>query len=201
MPSPAVSRIGRPRQFDVDELVATTLQLFWSNGYRNTSTRDLEGALGVTQSSLYHAFGSKAGLLDAVLDGYQEAVDTSLLEPLRNAPDGSTGLATFLRDLGTWMAADGRGCLMVNLMVDEAPTNPAIATRTTAHRERLRAALRVAVEKVSGSAETKTVDRRTDLLLAATLGLNLAARAGASATELARIISGVDAEVASWSTP
>ncbi|HUX69883.1 MAG TPA: TetR/AcrR family transcriptional regulator [Cellulomonadaceae bacterium] len=201
MPSPAVSRIGRPRQFDVDELVATTLQLFWSNGYRNTSTRDLEGALGVTQSSLYHAFGSKAGLLDAVLDRYQEAVDTSLLEPLRDAPDGSAGLATFLRGLGTWMAADGRGCLMVNLMVDEAPTNTAIATRTAAHRERLRAALRVAVEKVSGSGGTETVDRRTDLLLAATLGLNLAARAGASATELARIIAGVDAEVASWSTP
>ena len=65
----------------------------------------------------------------------------------------------------------------------------------------MRSALQVAVEKVSGSAGTKTVERRTDLPLAATLGLNLAARTGASVTKLARIVAGMDGEVASWSTP
>jgi hypothetical protein len=87
---------------------------------------------------------------------------------------------------------------MVNLMVDEAPTNPANATRTTAHRARVRSALRVAVHRASGRAPAVTVEQRTDLLLAATLGLNLAARAGASATELSGIVAGITAEIASW---
>ena len=201
MPTSGVSQRGRPRQFELEDVLSRTLSLFWRKGYRHTTTRDLEAELGITQSSLYNAFGSKAGLLDAALDRYQSAVDESLLQPLRCAPDGRSGLETFFRDVGAWMAADGRGCLMVNLMADEAPTNPAVAARTTAHRDRVRAALRVAVDRTCPTAGTEEVEHRTDLLLAATLGLNIAARAGASPTELGRMVAGVEAEIGSWTTP
>ena len=201
MPTPVVRQSGRPRQFEIDDVLSRTLSLFWRKGYRNTTTRDLEGELGITQSSLYNAFGSKAGLLDATLDRYQSAVDESLLQPLRSAVDGRGALSIFFRDVGAWMALDGRGCLMVNLMADEAPTNSAIATRTRAHRERVRAALGTAVDRTWKLAGTEVVEGRTDLLLAATLGLNIAARAGASASELGRIVVGVQAEIRSWPTP
>ncbi|MHB1063978.1 MAG: TetR/AcrR family transcriptional regulator [Georgenia sp.] len=197
----APSHAGRPRQFSVDDVLDKAVELFWRSGYRNTTTRDLEAALGVTQSSLYHAFGSKSGLLELVLDRYQSDVQETLLAPLRNAQDGGAGLATYFRDLGIRMSTDGRGCLMVNLMVDEAPTDPAVATRTATHRARVRSALRVAVHRVSGRAPAETVDQRTDLLLAATLGLNLAARAGATATELSGIVAGITGEIASWDVP
>jgi TetR/AcrR family transcriptional repressor of nem operon len=192
------STAGRPRQFSIDDVLAKAVELFWRSGYRTTTTRDLEAALGVTQSSLYHAFGSKSGLLELVLDRYQSDVDKTLLVPLRSAHDGGAALATYFRNIGVRMATDGRGCLMVNLMVDEAPTNPAIASRTTAHRARVRSALHVAVHRASGRAPAVTVEQRTDLLLAATLGLNLAARAGAPATELSGIVAGITAEIASW---
>lgn len=201
MPTSEVSQRGRPRQFEFDDVLSQALHLFWRKGYRNTTTRDLEAELGITQSSLYNAFGSKAGLLDAALDRYQSAMDESLLQPLRRAPDGRNGLVTFFRDIGAWMAADGRGCLMVNLMADEALTNPAVAARTKAHRGRVRAALRVAVDRTCRTAGTDVVEHRTDLLLAATLGLNIAARAGASPTELGRIVAGIEAEIRSWTTP
>ena len=200
MQTSVVSQVGRPRQFELDDVLSQALHLFWRKGYRHTTTRALEAELGITQSSLYNVFGSKAGLLDAVLDRYQSAVDESLLQPLRRAPDGRIGLEAFFRDVGAWMAADGRGCLMVNLMADEAPTNPAVAARTKAHRDRVRAALQVAVDRTCPTAGADVVEYRTDLLLAATLGLNIAARAGASSTELGRIVAGVEAEITSWTT-
>lgn len=201
MATSAVSRGGRPRQFELDDVLSRTLLLFWRRGYRNTTTRDLEAVLGITQSSLYNAFGSKAALLDAVIDRYQSAVDESLLLPLSQSPDGCSALKTFFRDVSAWNATDGRGCLMVNLMADEAPTNPAVAERTRAHLDRVRAALRVAVERTCPTEGTDVVDHRTSLLLAATFGLNIAARAGASRTELARMVAGVEAEIGSWTTP
>ncbi|MGV8964669.1 MAG: TetR/AcrR family transcriptional regulator [Cellulomonas sp.] len=200
MPTPAVSQGGRPRQFALDDVLSKTLAVFWSRGYRNTTTRDLEAELGITQSSLYNAFGSKASLLDAVLDQYQAAVDHSLLGPLRQAQDGRAGLSAFFRDLGESMAIDGRGCLMVNLMADEAPTNPAIAARTLAHRDRVRASLRIAMNRLCGDLGAATVEHRTDLLLATTLGLNIAARGGASAAEIGRLVAGIEAEITAWSS-
>ena len=201
MATSAVSRGGRPRQFELDDVLSRALLLFWRKGYRNTTTRDLEAELGITQSSLYNAFGSKSALLDAVIDRYLSAVEESLLLPLRQSPDGCSALKTFFRDVNAWNATDGRGCLMVNLMADEAPTNPAVAERTRAHRDQVRAALRAAVERTCPTEGTDVVDHRTSLLLATTFGLNIAARAGASPTELARIVAGVGAEIGSWTTP
>lgn len=200
MQTSGVSQAGRPRQFELDDVLSQALDLFWRKGYRNTTTRDLEAKLGITQSSLYHAFGSKAGLLDAVLDRYQSTVNESLLRPLRHNSDGRSALETFFRDIGAWMAEDGRGCLMVNLMADEAPTNTAVAARTKAHRVRVRAALRVAVDRTCPTAGSDVVEHRTSLLLATTLGLNIAARAGASPAELGRIVTGIEAEIRSWTT-
>lgn len=198
VPTPAISQSGRPREFEIDDVLSKALNLIWRKGYRNTTTRELEAELGITQSSLYNAFGSKAGLLDAALNQYQSAIDSSLLEPLRSISDGRNALEVFFRDVGAWMAADGRGCLMVNLMADEAPTNPAIAARTRTHREQVRTSLRIAVERTDSRASTEVVEHRTDLLLAATLGLNIAARAGASPAELSQIVVGVEAEIRSW---
>jgi len=198
MPTPPTRPAGRPRQFDVDDVLARALDLFWRKGYRTTTTRELEAGLGITQSSLYHAFGSKARLLDAVLDRYQAAVEQSLLQPLRSAPDGLAGLVTFFRDVGAWMAVDGRGCLMVNLMAEEAPDDPAIADRARGHRARVRAALRAGIVRACPAADRRTVDQRADLLLAATLGVNIAARSGAEPAELRRIVSGIQAQIRTW---
>lgn len=112
MQMPVAHQGGRPRQPDVDDVPARALKLFRRAGYRTTTTREVDRP-GITQSSLHHAFGSKAELLDAVLDRYQTAVEEFLLEPLHADPDG-------------------RGCLMVNMMADEAPIDPEIADRTRA---------------------------------------------------------------------
>ncbi|MYS33341.1 MULTISPECIES: TetR/AcrR family transcriptional regulator [unclassified Streptomyces] len=63
---------GRPRAFDRDRAVLEAARLFWRRGYSGTSTRALTAALGLSTSSLYAAFGSKAGLFEEAVRTYAE---------------------------------------------------------------------------------------------------------------------------------
>ncbi|MFJ9736517.1 TetR/AcrR family transcriptional regulator [Streptomyces sp. NPDC101166] len=63
---------GRPRAFDRDRAVLDAARLFWRRGYSGTSTRALTAALGLSTSSLYAAFGSKAGLFEETVRTYAE---------------------------------------------------------------------------------------------------------------------------------
>jgi len=65
-------RRGRPPAFDRDRAVLEAARLFWQRGYSGTSTRALTSALGLSTSSLYAAFGSKAGLFEEAVRTYAE---------------------------------------------------------------------------------------------------------------------------------
>jgi AcrR family transcriptional regulator len=69
-----------------DELFEAALSLFAEKGFQGTSIRDLAGACNTSISNLYHHFGSKEGLLVAILDRYSG----ELLEALREATNGTT---------------------------------------------------------------------------------------------------------------
>lgn len=64
--------IGRPRTFDRDEAVLAAARLFWRYGYSGTSTRALSSELGLSTSSIYAAFGSKAGLFEQTVRTFAE---------------------------------------------------------------------------------------------------------------------------------
>ncbi|MFJ3598515.1 TetR/AcrR family transcriptional regulator [Streptomyces sp. NPDC090126] len=69
MPQP---KRGRPRAFDRDQALLDAARLFWRRGYSGTSTRDLTARLGLSTSSLYGAFGSKAELFEEAVRTYAE---------------------------------------------------------------------------------------------------------------------------------
>lgn len=48
-------------------IIDAALKVFGANGYRGGSMRDIAGLLGVSHGTLLHHFGSKSGLLTAVL--------------------------------------------------------------------------------------------------------------------------------------
>lgn len=64
---PPVRGAGRPRLFDREAALAIALDRFWRQGFEGTSTTQLIAAMGISQPSLYAAFGSKEQL-------YREAV-------------------------------------------------------------------------------------------------------------------------------
>jgi AcrR family transcriptional regulator len=64
--------IGRPRGFDVDEALERAMLVFWEQGYEGASLTDLTGAMGITRTSMYAAFGNKEELFRKALERYTE---------------------------------------------------------------------------------------------------------------------------------
>ncbi len=177
------------------------LELFWKQGYRTTTTRELETALGLSQSSIYNAFGSKKDLLEAALNRYEELTDQELLRPLERASTGLAAVDTFFVDLGHWVTHEGRrGCMLINMMAEDGGETDAITRRARVYRTRVRDALRESVVRAVSEGETRDIDPDdcADLLLGLVLGLNIAARGGASDVELATLLDAVRAQIRSW---
>lgn len=201
MKPPQTASAGRPRSFDVDRVLDQACELFWKNGYRSTTTRDLEAALGLSQSSIYNAFGSKHDLLVAALDRYERQIDDQLLRPLEDSPLGLAAIDAFFDALGHWVTHDGRrGCMIINLMAEDGGETDEITNRTRGYRERVRNALRDALHRAAELAETsdESIEPQADLLYGIVLGLNIAARGGASGQEISRLIASAHHAIASW---
>ncbi|MGW1226739.1 TetR/AcrR family transcriptional regulator [Streptomyces sp. NPDC001478] len=88
---------GRPRAFDRDQAVLEAARLFWRRGYSGTSTRALTAALGLSTSSLYAAFGSKAGLFEEAVRAYAERY-REIYQHAVAAPDIQTVVERILMD-------------------------------------------------------------------------------------------------------
>lgn len=175
--------------------------LFWRSGYRNTTTRDLEAALGVSQSSLYNAFGSKQGLMREVLDRYEARMGAELLEPLETGSDGLAAIDVFFDRLVRTVTGKGRGgCMIINLMSEDGGGDPEVTRRTRAYRRRVRKALETALARAAADGRTTPghLDERVDLLFGVVMGINVLARGGASAREVKRTATGVHHLVDTW---
>src|SRR5712691_6492648 len=67
--------MGRPRQFDPEEVLDRSMREFWEHGYRDTSVDDLVEATGVRPGSLYNTFrGGKRELFLGSLERYSTLV-------------------------------------------------------------------------------------------------------------------------------
>jgi len=60
-------RPGRPAQFDRDNALSELLWLLWSKGYDAATQEEMLAATGLSSSTLYRSFGTKANILEAAL--------------------------------------------------------------------------------------------------------------------------------------
>jgi TetR/AcrR family transcriptional repressor of nem operon len=63
-------RPGRPAQFDRDNALSELLWLLWSKGYDAATQEEMLAATGLSSSTLYRSFGTKANILEAALALY-----------------------------------------------------------------------------------------------------------------------------------
>jgi TetR/AcrR family transcriptional repressor of nem operon len=192
---------GRPRTFDTDEALAAAMRVFWRRGFRATTTRDLEDELGLGQSSISAAFGTKSDLADAALARYVGMIRRALLVPLRESDDGLAAIDRFLGDLSDWHCADGgRGCMLGRFMCEGVASEPKIAARIREYRDELHAALGGALARAAAAGEipAERVDERRDLIVAVVLGMNLAVQAGYDVPGLRGLARAGRLQIASW---
>jgi TetR/AcrR family transcriptional repressor of nem operon len=106
--------VPRTREYDEADVLTAAMHAFRRVGYGHTSVADLESATGLSTSSLYNAFGDKAGLFRRALDHYV----TSVVAPRLVAHAGAQATLDDLEQLFLSVFRppldDGYGCLLVN---------------------------------------------------------------------------------------
>ena len=117
--------VGRPREFDEERALEAAMDEFWKKGYESTSLNDLCGCTGLHKGSLYQAFGDKHQLFMRSLNHYaeREFKDVAAAAFEQDSPlDSIRALVRTVCD----HAAEGRGCLMINSLVELAPHDPEV---------------------------------------------------------------------------
>lgn len=87
---------GRPREFDIDEAVATALPIFMAKGYEGATFGELIAAMNIKPPSFYAAFGNKEGLFHKAMELYAKRSE-SLRARAMAQPTAYAALEALLR--------------------------------------------------------------------------------------------------------
>jgi len=109
-----------------DRLIAAAFSVLTDKGWASSSVRDIARQAGVAPGLLYHYFGSKQGLLTAVLERYHIVTELRAFLADRTAQPATEVLPALIRETGRWFDARGG---MVTMVVHEAQVDDALRER------------------------------------------------------------------------
>lgn len=177
------------------------MELFWTHGFCDLGTRQIEQETGITRFTLQTSYGGKMQLFLTALDAYLDMFEGS--ELLQGASQGLEGIAVFFETRGDAEAMPEiacQGCFMLNSMTEFANRDAAINQRTVRYLNLLRQGLRTGLERAKGDGDIAAnfdAEGMTEVLLGAALGLNAVIRASEDgdagqmmATSTARMVRG-----------
>ncbi|KUI39268.1 TetR/AcrR family transcriptional regulator [Mycobacterium sp. GA-2829] len=108
--------IGRPREFDPDQVEQAAMKLFWERGFDAVSISDVTAATGVNRRSIYAEFGSKENLFDRAFQRYLEGPSAYTAEALTRSTAREVAEA-MVHGAAETVSGDVHGCMTVG----EAP--------------------------------------------------------------------------------
>ncbi|MFE7659748.1 TetR/AcrR family transcriptional regulator [Streptomyces celluloflavus] len=195
-----MSPAGRPRAFDVEEVLEAAMLLFWEQGYEATSLAQLRAATGLSSASLYGAFGSKEGLFKRAVEHYMKGPGGTLDVIEDESVSPRVAVAGLLHGSIDMQADTSHptGCLIALSGTMRAPgeehtgVRAAVAARREADRVRIRACVErgVAVGELDAD-----VDGATTMIHSFLLGLSTQLRDGVAA---ATLHTAVDVLLLNW---
>lgn len=177
--------IGRPREFDPDQIEDVAMRLFWERGFDGVSISDVTAATGVNRRSIYAEFGSKEKLFERVMRRYLAGPSAYTVEAL-SRPTAREVAEAMVHGAADTVSGDVRGCLTVF----EAP-GLAEFRDTTVRRLAERFDAGVADGELSG-VDTVLLAR---WIAAVCQGIAIQARSGASRADLHAV---ADLALAGW---
>lgn len=123
--------MARPIQFDRLNVLEQSMQLFWVNGYTNTSMQRLGEQMDMRPGSLYGAFKNKRQLFFEALDLYFQRSSSLLRERLQAGPTSLGGIRNFFSLLIDDLLDEKsiKGCLMINTATELADQDDEIRQR------------------------------------------------------------------------
>ena len=107
--------MARKKAYSEDLVIDKAMNLFWRNGYDNTSMQMLENEMGINKFSIYSSFGNKHGVFMESLKTYKTKV-SGLLSDFKNATNGVEDIKKFFYDSVNICYQEGneKGCFITN---------------------------------------------------------------------------------------
>ncbi|WP_244943794.1 TetR/AcrR family transcriptional regulator [Vibrio algivorus] len=96
------------------------MQLFWQQGYANTSISDLVEHLAINRFSLYNTFGDKHALYINALNYYLENISKPAAKPLFAPNANLETLTDFLLNFSNLQKSQKFGCFIQNALLEHA---------------------------------------------------------------------------------
>lgn len=186
--------VGRPRAFDRDLALREAARLFWRHGFSGTSTRTLAAALGISTSSLYAAFGTKADLFDEAVRTYALRY-SAIYERAVAEPSIERVIRRVLMDsIDEFSRADDGhpGCLTSSAVMADASTTLDVRSYVADLQRCDEARLRVRIERAvleGDLAATTKPAVLADLVQTVWQGLSVRSELGATREELIGVVS------------
>ncbi|QPH54956.1 TetR/AcrR family transcriptional regulator [Pontivivens ytuae] len=171
----------RKKVFDEGEVLDAAMRVFWTEGWHGATVPALRAATGLSSSSLYNAFGDKAGLYHEAMDRYGAVFGARLRESLED-PDIRIALTGFF-DRFLDQLEDPQippGCMTAQACFDLGGNDAPQVDDARAALERPRAALEARIAK---AVEDGALRKGTDA--AALADLYVVLLRGAAATHRA----------------
>jgi AcrR family transcriptional regulator len=182
--------MGRPREFDIEKAVDTAVDLFWRNGYDQTSLTDLTKAMKINSPSFYFAFGSKEKLFRMALDHYMTRYSSFVYDALAQPTARDIAVRIFQGCAEAYTdRAHPPGCLGVNCGLPCPDDADPVRLEIARQREVLRLKLRKRLKKAVSSGDLPSDSDADDLshfVLVVMWGMAVAAQSGASRADLLR---------------
>ncbi|BBX38143.1 TetR family transcriptional regulator [Mycolicibacterium mageritense DSM 44476 = CIP 104973] len=180
--------VGRPREFDPDQVEDIAMRLFWDRGFEGVSISDLTAATGVNRRGIYAEFGSKEGLFERAKQRYVAGPGGYMADALAR-PTAREVAEAMVHGAADATSGETPGCLLVGNTAGLAEFRDA-AARELARR----------FDQAVAAGELSDVDT---LLLARWIsticqGISIQARSGADRAELHAI---ADLALAGWPKP
>lgn len=167
--------MGRNKSFDETEALDKAVRQFWAHGYRATSVRDLERAMGLTTASLYNGFGDKKTLFRRSLQRYLDVSTRRRIEMLDRSDDPAAAIESFLRSVAASARESRDGCLLINSAAEVAAHDDDIAADVAAGLADVEAAVCRALRRAQ-AAGTLSTHAPAEALARAVVGTVVAIR-------------------------
>lgn len=164
-------------------LVAAAGRLFYERGIAATGVEAVVAAAGVGKPALYRHFGSKTGLIAAVLRDRHEARRAELEERLAGTTDDEA-IGTVIEWIAEWIQSEGfLGCGFVRAVGEPSAVDHTIVSEARTHKRWLADQIRSACAR-SGLVAIDGAARHMQLLIEGATATALVEGTGAAADDL-----------------
>ncbi|WP_158837761.1 TetR/AcrR family transcriptional regulator [Polaribacter sp. L3A8] len=169
--------MARKKNYNESEVVEKAMNLFWANGYENTSMQMLEKEMGINKFSIYASFGNKHGLFIESIKCYKGKLNL-IFEKFKKASNGVEDIKQFFYDSvnAKFKESHQKGCLLTNTYNEFSESEDLLIKEDmTIFMNNLKTLLIQKLEQ-DGTRDAETVQKQANFLLLAKHGLAAAAR-------------------------